>query len=192
MNVRARRRIGAFLALAVVMTSAGAQQTVADKSQREDLAKRRAAVHADAQAGRESCYQQFAVTACIERIEAQRREELDHIRRQEVALNDQERKARAAARVSAIESKSQKATDSSRPQGGSSSEREMAKRQQVAAREARARQRAAAQQKKVQDAQERQAKQAERARKPLSAPGAQGPAGTPGAGASAAKTSGRP
>lgn len=192
MNVRARRQIWAVLALAVVMTSAGAEQPVADKSQREDLARRRAAVQADAQAGRESCYQQFAVTACIERIEAWRREELDHIRRQEVALNDQERKARAAGRVSAIESKSQKATDRPRPQAGSSTEREMAKRQQVVAREARARQRAAAQQKKVQDAQERQAKQSERARKPLPAPGVQGPAGAPGAAASASKMSGQP
>ncbi len=52
------------------------------------------------------CYQKFAVNDCLRKARAVRREALADLRRQEVSLNTQEAKRKAAIQVSRIEEKS--------------------------------------------------------------------------------------
>lgn len=52
-----------------------------------------------------ACYRKFAVNDCLKAARAERRERLADLRRQEISLNDAERKRRAGERVRSIEEK---------------------------------------------------------------------------------------
>src|SRR6478609_726240 len=52
------------------------------------------------------CYRKFAVNDCLNRARAQRREKLSDLRRQEISLNDAERKRKAAERSGNLEERS--------------------------------------------------------------------------------------
>lgn len=52
-----------------------------------------------------ACYQRFAVNDCLIALRAKRREALSDLRRQEVSLNDVERKSRGAAQVQRVQDK---------------------------------------------------------------------------------------
>lgn len=121
MSARARPlRVGLWLGLALLPLAPGAQVPVAEPAvtavsapagtlastvagERARIAAERAEtnrVH-DAQAAQ--CYAQFAVNTCLEQARNQRRDRLADLRRQEVALNDAERKRASADAVRRVE-----------------------------------------------------------------------------------------
>jgi colicin import membrane protein len=53
-----------------------------------------------------ACYKRFWVNNCLDDVKVRRRDALDDLRRQEIVLNDEERKAKAAAELQRIEDKS--------------------------------------------------------------------------------------
>lgn len=53
-----------------------------------------------------ACYARFAVTDCLREVRVRRHEALDNLRRQEVALNDAERKRKAQEQIEKIQEKS--------------------------------------------------------------------------------------
>jgi hypothetical protein len=53
-----------------------------------------------------ACYARFAVTNCLHEVRARRREELADLRRQEIVLNDAERKRKALEQLERIQQKS--------------------------------------------------------------------------------------
>lgn len=53
-----------------------------------------------------ACYARFAVTDCLREVRVRRREVLDDLRRQEVAINDAERKRKAQEQIERIEERS--------------------------------------------------------------------------------------
>jgi len=88
------------LAAACVPVLADANNAAA---QQERIARERATVEHEAQAAQAACAQQFAVTACVDRVKADRRERLRQLDRERALLDDELRKRRAAERVGQIE-----------------------------------------------------------------------------------------
>lgn len=74
-------------------------------AERARIAAERSRAEAVFQAEQKACYGKFAVTGCIEEAKARRRDVLADLRRQEIALNDAERKARSAERMRQLEQK---------------------------------------------------------------------------------------
>lgn len=74
-------------------------------TQRSRIAAERQAAEQHYQAQARDCQNRFAVAACTDQAKAERRAALDMLRRQEILLDDAERKARAAERLRSIEDK---------------------------------------------------------------------------------------
>lgn len=91
------------LLLATGVLPALAQTDSATDSERSRIAADRSQAAAGFSAQELACYQKFAVTDCLKAARAQRRERLSDLRRQELSLNDSERKRRSSERVSSIE-----------------------------------------------------------------------------------------
>ena len=53
-----------------------------------------------------ACYKRFAVNSCLEKVNAKRREAMADLRRQEISLNDEDRKIRGAEQLRKTEEKS--------------------------------------------------------------------------------------
>lgn len=68
-------------------------------AERKRIRQERAVVTERYQAQEQACYRRFAVTDCIQDAGRQRNEALADLRRQEVVINDTERKRRAAERL---------------------------------------------------------------------------------------------
>lgn len=83
-----------------------ANATDADAAERLRIARERSAVEAAFAREESACYSRFAVNECRERALAVRRNSLADLRRQEVALNDQQRKRKAAQQVQEVEARS--------------------------------------------------------------------------------------
>ena len=99
----------------------------AQRAQAEDVFK----------AEEKACYAKFAVNDCVDAARAKRREVLAGLRKQEIALNDAERRRKAAERLRDIEERT-----SGEPQRGQSEQRTKALADQRE-REARAAEKAA-------------------------------------------------
>ena len=90
------------LGIAVVSLIAGAQPSVPDTAASRDAAEHgrirqeREQALARFQAQDAQCYQRFAVSDCLADVRAERRLLLAELRRQEISLNDAQRKRRAA------------------------------------------------------------------------------------------------
>ena len=97
------------LLLAFFVTAAAhGQQPQEDASvaaERARLKAEREKVEAAYKVEEKRCYREFAVNDCLDTARAKRRASVDDLRRQEIALNDVERKRKAAERRSAIEEK---------------------------------------------------------------------------------------
>jgi hypothetical protein len=52
-----------------------------------------------------ACYRKFAVNRCLDRVNTRRREAIADLRRQEILLNDEERRIRGAAQLRKLEEK---------------------------------------------------------------------------------------
>jgi hypothetical protein len=79
--------------------------------ERRRIADERTAADARYQQDRRDCWQRFAVNACLDRALANRRATLDVLRRDELALNAQERERRTAARLDEIARKQPASTE---------------------------------------------------------------------------------
>jgi hypothetical protein len=96
-----RRRMLA-LAAALLAAAAAAQE---DAAGRERIRAERHDIEQRHQAAVRECREQFAVTACTEKAQSERRARLEDLRQAEAALDDKVRRERAAARLEAIERK---------------------------------------------------------------------------------------
>ena len=86
--------------------SGAANAADADAAERLRIARERSAAEATFAREESACYARFAVNECRERALAVRRNSLADLRRQEVALNDQQRKRKAAQQVQEVEARS--------------------------------------------------------------------------------------
>jgi hypothetical protein len=71
-------------------------------AERERIAHERAQVEAKARAGEAACAREFAVSACLKAVRAERRSALQQLDRQRALLDDAQRKQRAAERLARI------------------------------------------------------------------------------------------
>lgn len=111
------KKFFSFFALLLIVLSAFAQPTdtaTGSKSQplldieaeRSRIQAERAREEARYQTEEAACYAKFAVTDCIRHVRVHRREALDELRRQTLALNDAERKRKALEQIERIKEKS--------------------------------------------------------------------------------------
>ena len=110
------RRIVRSLRLAGVVVLAlfvHAVQADDNAEQRARIARERAVVEREAQAGEAACARQFALTACVERVHGERRVALDRLARQQALLDDEQRKRRAAERLERLQLKREQAATES-------------------------------------------------------------------------------
>jgi len=74
-----------------------------DAAQRERIARDRAVIEREAQTAQMQCAQQFAVTDCVDRVRTERRQRLRPLEHELAALDDAQRKRRAAERMARIQ-----------------------------------------------------------------------------------------
>lgn len=80
-----------------------AQRDAADQAERARIARERSQADTRLAAQEIICYKKFAVSDCLKAARADRREVLADLRRQELTLNDADRKRRAGERMQSIE-----------------------------------------------------------------------------------------
>lgn len=112
MNALLRRCTGGLLAL-LLTGLASAQAPVAPApassgvrdhtAERERIRRERGAIEDTLQRTQASCYQRFAVEDCLRAARRQARKEQAVLRQQESAMDDRERRERAAQRLESIE-----------------------------------------------------------------------------------------
>jgi colicin import membrane protein len=95
-----------LLCLVCAVFGARAQDETGAASQRARIASERGQVEAEFNARQRQCYLKFAVNDCLNAAKSLRREKLADLRRQEISLNDAERKRKAAERSSSLEERS--------------------------------------------------------------------------------------
>lgn len=91
------------LLLAAGVLPAMAQTASATDAERSRIAAERSQAAASFAVREAGCYRKFAVVDCLNAARVQRRERLSDLRRQELSLNDSERKRRSSERVTSIE-----------------------------------------------------------------------------------------
>ena len=79
---------------------------VATQKERARINAERASLEAGFDTEEAACYKKFFVNSCLKEVQPRRRAALALLRQQEVALNDRERKDRAAAQIQKTEEKS--------------------------------------------------------------------------------------
>jgi colicin import membrane protein len=103
-----------LVALCAVFTPASAQNSsrntaaaenvaVQEAAERQRIASERASLKSAYEAQRQACYQQLAVTPCLTQARDAHNDQMRDLKRQEVALNDVQRKRKAADRVRSID-----------------------------------------------------------------------------------------
>ena len=110
MNRLLRRVRLAMLLLLPLQAAAESPQTLAE---RQLIAEQRATIEADYTRGERDCQQEFAVTACVNRLREQRREALAALRERELQLDDARRRAEVAAQRQRLADKA--AANAARP-----------------------------------------------------------------------------
>lgn len=106
------RLIGVGVGVACLVTVAFAQMDDASVSEglrvsaeRQRIAVERAEANARFERDKTACYQRFSVNDCIVEARARRRDVVSDLRRQELVLNDLERRRRAGEQLQRIEDK---------------------------------------------------------------------------------------
>lgn len=100
----------AALFLATLSTLLGAQPAAAEARpdinvERARISAARATLEAGFLAEDAACYKKFAVNHCLDRVNTRRREAIADLRRQEILLNEEERRLRGAAQLRKLEEK---------------------------------------------------------------------------------------
>jgi colicin import membrane protein len=113
-----------------------AQEDENDAQQRTRIASERARAEAVFREKEKACYARFAVTDCLAEAKAQRRQVLADLRRQEVSLNDAERKRKAAEHLRSIEERSSPEKQQSQEQQRAKGLADQQEREATAARKA--------------------------------------------------------
>ena len=80
-------------------------QTSSD-TERSRISAERAKLETDFALEDTACYKRFLVNSCLDGVKVRRRDALADLRRQEIVLNDEARKARASEQLQKIEEKS--------------------------------------------------------------------------------------
>lgn len=117
---------GLAFCLAFGAQAAGLVTGLDAEAERDRIQSERKAIEARYAQEQAACFQKFAVNDCRDVSRASRRTALGDLRRQEVALNDAERKRKAAAQVHRLEQK-----NSQEAQQQSTQRRERSKTQAV-------------------------------------------------------------
>lgn len=86
-------------------TDASTIPTLDSAGERRRIQLERAGEEAYYEKEEAACYARFAVTDCLGQVQVRRRAALDKLRRQEMVLNDAERKRKALARLARIKEK---------------------------------------------------------------------------------------
>ena len=100
-----RRSLDLLLVALLASTAAVSAWSTEDATaaQRRRIAEERAAVEARAKAAQAACAEQFAVTACVDRVKAERREPRRRLDGEAAMLDAEDRRRRAAQRLLQIE-----------------------------------------------------------------------------------------
>ena len=93
--------------VALIMVAAPADAVVNDGVERERIAGERAATEARFAEQERVCQERFAVTACVQEAQHERRVSLARLRGQQTQLDDEKRRQRAAERADSIRSKAE-------------------------------------------------------------------------------------
>jgi colicin import membrane protein len=100
----------------LVWPARATEQSSEAAAQRARIEHERAAIEAQYEARQQQCASRFVVTACVDRAKAERRQALAPLERSLSALDEAQRRRRAAERLQRIEQKSQsQATGENRP-----------------------------------------------------------------------------
>lgn len=127
-----------LLAIAVLGLPLGSlsQEDEGSAAQRARIAAERGQAEATYQAQEKECYRKFAVTDCLNAAKAERRQVLADLRRQEISLNDAERKRKAAEHLRSIEQRSSSEKQRQQANQGAKGLGEYREREALAARKA--------------------------------------------------------
>lgn len=98
-----------FLVCNLLIGGISAQPTV--DAERQRIESERAAAQAGFDLQSNACYKKFWVNDCLDDVKAKRLEVISDLRRQEVSLNDQERKAKSAEQLQKLEEKASVANE---------------------------------------------------------------------------------
>ena len=118
-----------------------AAENAEGRAERARIGKERAALNQSLEQQRQACYQKLAVTPCLNDARDQHNEKIRDLKRQEVTLNDMQRKAAAADRVRAIDQRNSPEAQLKRAQDRGkamqdASKREDSRTERLASREA--------------------------------------------------------
>ncbi|HTH80725.1 MAG TPA: hypothetical protein VL593_17260 [Ramlibacter sp.] len=140
LSFRRPLRTFAISAFGCLVFVAYAQDDASVAAERARLKDAREKVEAQYVAEEKACYGKFAVNDCLAKARAKRRETLGDLRRQEIALNDAERKRKAAERQRSIEERNtqQRERDSAGQQSQSQQDRALHANERAASRAAQA------------------------------------------------------
>ena len=94
------------LSLGAAMAQSPAQEKTNNALERSKIAAERARLEAGFLAEETVCKSRFAVNACLQEIRSRRNEAMADLRRQDLLLNESDRKARAADQIQKTEEKS--------------------------------------------------------------------------------------
>jgi transglutaminase/protease-like cytokinesis protein 3 len=94
------------LSLGAAMAQSPAQEKAANALERSKVAAERARLEAGFQAEEAACKSRFAVNACLQEIRTRRSEAMADLRRQDILINEADRKARSADQIKKTEDKS--------------------------------------------------------------------------------------
>jgi len=101
--------------LAVLAAAAATAADDSERIERERIDRERAAANARFEVQQAECQSRFAVTACIDRARAERRDTLDRLTEQQHTLDEARRKRRAAQRTANIQAQIERAESDRAP-----------------------------------------------------------------------------
>ena len=93
------------LLFGVLLACLSAQAQSTNDAERLRISQQRAALETGFEREDTACYKKFLVTNCLNEVNIRRRDALADLRRQEISINDEERKARGAEQVQKTEDK---------------------------------------------------------------------------------------
>lgn len=130
-------RTWVFFAVGFSILSAQAQDDASVAAERARLKAAREKAEAEYKSEEKGCYGKFAVNDCLAAARAKRREAVSDLRRQEIALNDAERKRKATERQRSLDERNTQREAASQPRA-SASQRELRANERAANRAAQA------------------------------------------------------
>ena len=89
----------------LLLSGVTAQAQTSNDAERLRISTERAALEAGFNREDAACYQKFLVNNCLDEVRIRRRDAMADLRRQEISINDQERKAKGAEQIQKTEDK---------------------------------------------------------------------------------------